>query len=94
MGRERLPWWVHVRMGVDVCNSCGTRGRCSTGWPLQVEAGHELPVGEPGGVEFVGAFAELDAAVGQFCSEGGDLLVELVDVVGCAEPGGPPVTRT
>jgi hypothetical protein len=58
----------------------------STGWPREVEAGHELPVGEPGGVEFVGAFAELDANVSHLSREGGVPLVELVDVVGCTEP--------
>jgi hypothetical protein len=56
-------------LGVDVCNSCGARGRCSTSWPLVVEAGYELSVGEPGGVEFVGAFAELDADIGHLCLE-------------------------
>ena len=62
----------------------------SSGWPLEVEAGHELPVGEPGGVEFVGALAELDANVSHLGREGGDPSVELVDILGCTEPGGLP----
>jgi hypothetical protein len=44
-------------------------------------------------VKFVGAFAELDANVSHLGSEGGDPLVELVDVVGCTEPGGLPGLR-
>jgi len=62
----------------------------STGWLREVDAGHEFPVGEPGGVKFVGAFAELDANVSDLGSEGGDPPVELVDIVGCTEPGGLP----
>ncbi len=40
-------------------------------------------------MEFVGALAELAANVSHLGPKGGDPPVELVDVVGCAEPGGP-----
>lgn len=36
------------------------------------------------------AFAELDANVSHLGREGGDTPVELVDVIGCTEPGGLP----
>lgn len=44
----------------------------SAGWPLKVGAGHEFAVGEAGGVELVGALAELYSHVGDLGFAGGD----------------------
>jgi len=55
-----------------------------------VEPGHELAVGGPGGVEVLVAFLELQPQVDDVLLEVDDPLVELVDVVGCAEPGLAP----
>jgi hypothetical protein len=55
-----------------------------------VEAGHELAVGGAGGGEIGVAFGELQAQVDDLLLESVELLVEGVDVGGCAEPGGVP----
>ena len=55
-----------------------------------VELGHEFAVGGAGGEEFLVAFLELQAQVDDVLFEMGDLLFQLVDVVGCAEPGLAP----
>ncbi len=55
-----------------------------------VEPGHELAVGGPGGGEVFVAFFELEAQVGGLLLKVGDFLVEGVDVGGRAEPGFTP----
>ena len=57
---------------------------------MDVDAGHEFPVGETGGVEFLSTLAELDSKIGHSGLEGGDPPVELVDVLRSAEPGVAP----
>lgn len=52
-----------------------------------VEAGHELPVRQPGGGQLLRALVELDADVRDLGFEESDAEVEAVDVVGRAEPG-------
>jgi len=55
-----------------------------------VDAEHEFAVRGLGGVEILGAFGELQAQVSGLLFEVDDALLELVDVGGRAEPGGPP----
>ncbi|HEX6656022.1 MAG TPA: DNA methyltransferase, partial [Candidatus Limnocylindria bacterium] len=76
-GRYRLR---HV-----LCKLC--RGACSAWVSGGVEAGYQLAVGGAGGGQFVGAFGELESHVDGLLFEGGDALVELVDVGRGAEPG-------
>jgi hypothetical protein len=52
-----------------------------------VELGHELTVSGAGRVEVLVAFSELELQVGGVLLEVSDLLVQGVDVGGCAEPG-------
>ena len=58
-----------------------------------VDAGHELAVGSARGGEVLVAFLELDTQVDDVLFERQDLLFELVDVVGRAEPGLAPAAR-
>ena len=52
-----------------------------------VELGHELPVGGTGRCQVLVAFLELEAQVGGLLLKVDDLLSELVDAGGRAEPG-------
>ena len=51
---------------------------------------HELAVGSPGGPQVLVALVELQTQVSGLLFQRDDVLFELVDVVGCAEPGLAP----
>ena len=73
-------------------SGCGGRISCgvSLGSVGVVELGHELAVGGAGGGEFFALFLEVQAQVDGLLFEVDDLLVEGVDVGGCAESGFAP----
>lgn len=69
----------------------GGLGSCGAGHPVRgVETSDEFTIRGAGGVEFFGALFELKAQIDNLLFKSGDLLVELVDVVGGADPGFPP----
>ena len=74
------------------CNRCGASSRVgvSSGVSGCVEMSHEFAVGGSGGGEFLVAFLELQPQVDDVLFEEGYLLFELLDVLGCAEPGLAP----
>src|SRR6266568_8840590 len=78
----------HVRVIVTQHVWFLPRGVLSGG--CRVQLCHEFPAGCAGGGEVLVALVELEAQVDDALFEGGVLLLELVDVVGSAEPGFPP----